>query len=50
MKIKVVRLNGTPATVGDYLLRWVFSLVDFYVLSGAIALVAVAMGGKGQRL
>ena len=50
MKTKVVRLNGTPATVGDYLLRWVFSLVDFYVLSGAIALVAVAMGGKGQRL
>jgi uncharacterized RDD family membrane protein YckC len=50
MKTKVVRLNGTPATVGDYLLRWIFSLVDFYVLSGAIALVAVAMGGKGQRL
>ncbi|HMG89748.1 MAG TPA: RDD family protein [Chryseolinea sp.] len=50
MKTKVVRLNGTPATVGDYLLRWVFSLVDFYILSGAIALVAVAMGGKGQRI
>ena len=50
MKTKVVRLNGTPATVGDYLLRWVFSLIDFYVLSGAIAVVAVAMGGKGQRL
>ena len=50
MKTKVVRLNGTPATVGDYPLRWVFSLVEFYVLSGAIALVAVAMGGKGQRL
>jgi uncharacterized RDD family membrane protein YckC len=50
MKIKVMRLNGTPATVGDFLFRWIFSLVDFYVLSGAIALVAVAMGGKGQRI
>src|SRR6187402_54332 len=50
MKIRVMRLNGTPATVGDFLLRWIFSLVDFYVLSGAIALIAVAMGGKGQRL
>jgi uncharacterized RDD family membrane protein YckC len=50
MKIKVLRLNGTPATVGDFLLRWIFSLVDFYVLSGAIALVAVAIGGKGQRI
>jgi len=50
MKIKVMRLDGTPATVGDFLLRWIFSLVDFYVLSGAIALVAVAIGGKGQRI
>jgi len=50
MKTKVVRLNGTPPTVGDYLLRWIFSFVDFYFLSGAIAVVIIAMGGKGQRL
>lgn len=50
MNIKVVRLNGTPASIGDYLLRWIFSFVDFYVLSGAIAVIFVAAGGKGQRL
>ena len=50
MKIKVVRLDGTPPTIGDYLLRWIFSFVDFYILSGAIAVVIIAMGGKGQRL
>jgi uncharacterized RDD family membrane protein YckC len=50
LKIKVVRLNGTPATVGDYLMRWVFSFVDIYILSGIIAVVIIAMGGKGQRL
>lgn len=50
MKTKVVRLNGTPPTVGDYLLRWIFSFVDFYILSGALAVVIIAMGGKGQRL
>jgi hypothetical protein len=50
LKIKVVRLNGTPATVGDYLMRWIFSLVDIYILSGIIAVVIIAMGGKGQRL
>jgi len=50
MKIKVARLDGTPPTVGDYLLRWIFGLIDFYVLSGAIAVVIIAMGGKGQRL
>ena len=50
MKTKVVRLNGTPPTIGDYLLRWIFSFVDFYILSGALAVVIIAMGGKGQRL
>lgn len=50
MKTQVVRLNGTPAAVGDYLMRWIFSTIDFYFLSGAVALVAVAMGGKGQRV
>jgi uncharacterized RDD family membrane protein YckC len=50
MKIKVVRLNGTPPSIGDYLLRWIFSFVDFYVLSGAIAVITIAASGKGQRL
>ena len=50
MTIKVVRLNGTPPSIGDYLLRWIFSFIDFYVLSGAIAVVIVAASGKGQRL
>ncbi|MBT1704398.1 RDD family protein [Chryseosolibacter indicus] len=50
MSIQVVRLDGTEPTIGDYLLRWIFSLVDFYLLSGALAVVIIAMGGKGQRL
>lgn len=50
MKIKVMRVNGTPATIGDYLLRWIIGLIEFVVLGGAIALVAIALGGKGQRL
>lgn len=50
MKIQVVRMDGTPATVGDYLFRWMFATIDFYILSGAVALMIIAMGGKGQRL
>jgi uncharacterized RDD family membrane protein YckC len=50
LKIQVVRLDGTPPTIGDYLLRWIFAFVDIFILSGAIAVVMVAMGGKGQRL
>ncbi|MFZ1807277.1 MAG: RDD family protein [Cyclobacteriaceae bacterium] len=50
LKIKVVRLDGTPPTIGNYIMRWIFSFIDYYVLSGVIAVVVVAMGGKGQRL
>lgn len=50
MKVKVVRLDGTPPTVGNYLMRWIFSFIDYYFLSGVIAMLVIAMGGKGQRL
>ncbi len=50
MSIKVIRIDGTPASIGDYLLRWIFSFVDFYILSGVIAVIIIAAGGKGQRL
>lgn len=50
LKIKVVRLDGTPPTVGNYIMRWIFSFVDYYLLAGALAVIVIAMGGKGQRL
>jgi uncharacterized RDD family membrane protein YckC len=50
LRIKVIRLNGTPATVGNFILRWIFALIDFGILSGAIAVIVIAVGGKGQRL
>ena len=50
MNIQVVKLDGTPATIGSYLLRWIFALVDFYIMSGVVAVVCIAMGEKGQRV
>ncbi len=50
LNIKVIRLNGTPASIGDYVLRWIFALIDLKILSGAIAVILIAAGGKGQRL
>ncbi|HRJ28706.1 MAG TPA: RDD family protein [Cyclobacteriaceae bacterium] len=50
MKIKVVRLDGTPATIGNYLIRWLIRLIEVDALSGAIALFTIAVSGKGQRL
>lgn len=50
MKIKVVRLDGTPPTIGNYIIRWLFRLIEIDFLSGAVAVVAIAVGGKGQRV
>jgi uncharacterized RDD family membrane protein YckC len=50
LSIQVVRLDGTQPSIGDYLFRWLFGFVDFYMLSGALAVVIIAAGGKGQRL
>jgi uncharacterized RDD family membrane protein YckC len=50
MHIKVMRLDGTPATVGGYLLRWIFAFVDIQILSGVIAVLIITLGGRGQRL
>ncbi|MGC3944161.1 MAG: RDD family protein [Chryseolinea sp.] len=50
MNIQVVKLDGTPATIGSYLLRWIFALVDFYIMSGVVAVICIAMGGRGQRV
>lgn len=50
MKIKVVKLDGTPAGFGSYLLRWFFRIVDISLSSGAIALIVVVANGRGQRI
>jgi len=50
MKIKVVRLDGTPPTIGNYIIRWLLRLIEIDALSGAVAVVAIAVGGKGQRV
>lgn len=50
LNMQVVRLDGSRATIGDFILRWIFGMVELYFLGGAIALIFVAAGGKGQRL
>jgi uncharacterized RDD family membrane protein YckC len=48
--IKVVKLDGTPPSVGSYLLRWILRIVDISFLGGTIAVLAILINGKGQRL
>jgi uncharacterized RDD family membrane protein YckC len=47
--IKVLKLSGQAPSLGDYLLRWVFRLVDILPY-GIPAMVAIAATEKGQRL
>jgi len=48
--IKVIKLSGQAPSLGDYLLRWVFRLIDTGISYGLVALITVAINGKGQRL
>jgi len=50
LNIKVLRLDGTPASVGNYVLRWMFAFIDIQVMSGLIAILVITVGEKGQRL
>ncbi len=50
MQIKVIRLDGSPAGIGAYLLRWLLRPVDITLASGGIAVLSIAMTTHDQRL
>jgi len=49
LKIQVVKIDGTQPNAGNYLVRWMFRLIDIFMLTGSVAVVTVIMNGKGQR-
>jgi uncharacterized RDD family membrane protein YckC len=48
--IRVVRLDGTAPRLGDYLLRWLLRLIDVGLSRGIVAVITIALNGRGQRL
>lgn len=50
LKIKVVKLDGGQPTVGSYIIRWLFRLIDVNFLYGSVAMITIAANGKGQRV
>ena len=50
LEIKVVQKNGKPPTLGSYLLRWMFRLVEITSTSGTVAFFTILINGHGQRL
>jgi uncharacterized RDD family membrane protein YckC len=50
MKIRVISLDGSRPKFSQYLLRWLFRMVDFGLTGGLCALLSAALTEKGQRV
>lgn len=50
MKMKVIKLDGYQASFGDYLIRWLFRLIEISIGNGVIGLIAIVASSKNQRL
>ena len=49
MKIKVVKLDGYQAGFGDYLIRWIFRIIENNIFGGLIGFIAMVSSKKTQR-
>ncbi|WP_294276307.1 RDD family protein [uncultured Chryseobacterium sp.] len=49
MKIRVVKIDGYQASFGDYMIRWVFRLIDTS-FAGVIGLISMIVSKNNQRL
>ncbi len=50
LKIRVARLDGAQPTLGQYALRWLLRFVDVTLSSGTVAVIAVSVSKRQQRL
>jgi len=50
MKIRVISLDGARPSFGQYIMRWLFRLIDFGVTGGLGALISAAVTENGQRI
>jgi uncharacterized RDD family membrane protein YckC len=48
--IQVISLDGGQASTGQYLIRWIFSIVDILISGGVVAVVLISLTEKSQRL
>jgi len=49
MKIRVVKIDGYQASFGDYMIRWVFRIVDVS-FAGIVGLISMIVSKNNQRL
>lgn len=50
LKTKVVRLDGSRASIYEYFIRWVLNLVDIWMMSGVVGLLSIILSKQSQRL
>ncbi len=50
MKMRVVRVDGTPVHWSNLLVRWLLRLVDIWMFIGSIGLLAIIFSEKKQRV
>lgn len=50
MGIKVVRIDGTSPTIGNYVMRWLLGLIENRLMMGMIAIITIVAASRGQRL
>lgn len=48
--IRVISLNGNQPSLAQYLIRWMFRLVDMTMTSGVVAVLTVALSQRAQRV
>lgn len=49
-RLKVVSLDGSPVSLGAYLLRWFLGMIEATISAGGIAVLAIVLSGRGQRI
>ena len=47
-KTKVIRLDGGEPTIGNYVILWLFRLVDIWLV--VVGLIVILLSSKGQRI
>lgn len=50
MRIKVVKIDGTRASVYQYFIRWVCSIVDIFLCAGALGISSIIITKHAQRI
>ncbi len=48
--IRVISLDGNQPHIGQYLIRWLFRIVDTMMSTGLVAIITIALSARGQRL